>query len=238
MIIDAQSTTAASGTGQAAADKRKLDTDLNRFLTLLVSQLQNQDPLQPLDANQFTSQLVQFASVEQQIYQNANLEKLLSAQQNVQLASNVGYLGKQVEASGDTLLLQGGEAIASYTLPQRASRATITVVDASGKTVAALPANTAAGRHELHWDGRATDGTQLADGAYSFKLDAKNGSGDAISATLTYSGRVTALTSDQTGTQLSLGDKIVSLQDVLSISDARATDPSLIETALDAATKD
>jgi flagellar basal-body rod modification protein FlgD len=237
MIFDTQSATAASGTGQAAADKRKLDADLNQFLTLLVSQLQNQDPLEPLDANQFTSQLVQFASVEQQIYQNANLEKLLSAQQNAQLASTVGYLGKQVEASGDALQLQGGEAFASYTLPQTASRATIMIMDATGKTVAALPANTAAGRHELHWDGRATDGTQLPDGAYSFKLDAKDRSGDAIAATLTYSGRVTALTSDQTGTQLSLGDEIVSMQDLLSITDARATDPSLTKTALTAAAK-
>ena len=105
-------------------------------------------------------------------------------------------------------------------------------MDGSGKTVAALPANTAPGGTSLHWDGRATDGTQLPDGAYSFKLDAKDRSGDAIAATLTYSGRVTALTSDETGTQLSLGDKLVSMQDVLSISDARASDLSLTKTAL------
>jgi flagellar basal-body rod modification protein FlgD len=95
-------------------------------------------------------------------------------------------------------------------------------MDAAGKTVAALPANTAAGRHELHWDGRATDGTQLPDGAYSFKLDAMNRSGDAVSPTLTYSGRVTGLTSDQTGTRLSLDDKLVSMADVLSIKETTA----------------
>src|SRR5512144_145538 len=120
MILDGASSASASAsastatTGQAAADKSKLDGDLNRFLTLLVTQLQHQDPLQPLDANQFTSQLVQFASVEQKIYQNANLEKLLAAQQSAGLASTVGYLGKRVEASGNTLPLQGGEALASY----------------------------------------------------------------------------------------------------------------------------
>ena len=91
MILDSQPLGSATATGQATADKRKLDADLNQFLTLLVSQLQNQDPLEPLDANQFTSQLVQFASVEQQIYQNANLEKLLAAQQDAQVASTVGY---------------------------------------------------------------------------------------------------------------------------------------------------
>ena len=117
-------------TGQAATDKNKLDGDLNRFLTLLVSQLQHQDPPQPLDANQFTSQLIQFASVEQQIYQNANLEKLLAAQQSTQLGSTVDYLSKQVEANGDALPLQNGGALASYALPQAAARATITPVAA------------------------------------------------------------------------------------------------------------
>lgn len=231
MILDAQSATSATGTGQAAADKSKLDSDLNQFLTLLVSQLQNQDPLQPLDANQFTSQLVQFASVEQQIYQNANLEKLLAAQQTAGLASTVGYLGKRVEASGNTLPLQGGETLASYTLPQTASRATVTIKDAAGETVAALPASTTAGRHELHWDGRASDGRMLPDGAYSFQLDAKDRNGDTITATLTYSGSVTGIASDQTGTKLNLGETSLSIQDVLAVSEPSATAPS-------AATKD
>lgn len=218
MILDSQSVTSATGTGQAAADERKLDADLNQFLTLLVSQLQNQDPLEPLDANQFTSQLVQFASVEQQIYQNANLEKLLAAQRDTQVASTVEYIGKQVEASGNTLPLQGGQAFASYTLPQTAARATIAIQDASGKTVAALPADLTAGRHELHWDGKAADGKQLPDGAYSFNLDAKDRKGDDIPATLAYSGSVTGIRGGEAGTQLLLGDKLVSLSDVISIS--------------------
>jgi flagellar basal-body rod modification protein FlgD len=222
MILDTTSATSGTGTGQAAADKRKLDADLNRFLTLLISQLQNQDPLEPLDANQFTSQLVQFASVEQQIYQNANLEKLLAAQQTTELASTVGYLGKQVEASGNTLPLQDGKAFAFYTLPQTASEATITIKDATGKTVAALPANAAAGRHEVHWDGRATNGRKLPDGTYSFQLEATDRSGNAIPATQTYSGRVTGIMADETGTRLSLGDKLLSMQDVLSVNEPPA----------------
>jgi flagellar basal-body rod modification protein FlgD len=177
MILDGTSSASASAsaatTGQAATDKSKLDGDLNRFLTLLVSQLQHQDPLQPLDANQFTSQLVQFASIEQQIYQNANLEKLLAAQQSTQLASTVDYLGKQVEANGDALPLQNGGALASYALPQAAARATITIRDAGGRTVAVMTGNSAAGRHEVHWDGRAADGKQLPDGIYSFQVDAR-----------------------------------------------------------------
>lgn len=226
MILDSQSVTSATTTGQAAADKRKLDADLNQFLTLLVSQLQNQDPLEPLDANQFTSQLVQFASVEQQIYQNANLEKLLAAQQDAQMTSTVGYLGKQIEASGNELPLQDGEAFASYTLPERASRASIVIQDASGKTVVALPAELTAGRHELHWDGKASDGTELPDGLYSFQLDAKDRNGDTIAATLTYSGTVTGIASGDAGTQLRLGEALLSIQDITSIN-ARVANPAV-----------
>ena len=72
------STPAADPNSQAAVAQKKLDEDLNRFLTLLITQLENQDPLDPMDASEFTSQLVQFASVEQQISQNSNLEKLLA----------------------------------------------------------------------------------------------------------------------------------------------------------------
>ena len=226
MILDSQPLGSATATGQATADKRKLDADLNQFLTLLVSQLQNQDPLEPLDANQFTSQLVQFASVEQQIYQNANLEKLLAAQQDAQVASTVGYIGKQVEASGNSLPLQKGEAFASYTLPQTASRVSITIEDASGKAVAALPADLTAGRHELHWDGRAADGRKLPDGAYTFKLDAKDRKGDPITAMLTYSGSVTGIAGGQAEPRLSLGDKLVSMQDVISITE-RVANPAV-----------
>jgi flagellar basal-body rod modification protein FlgD len=223
MILDGASATSTATTGQAAADKRKLDGDLNRFLTLLVSQLQHQDPLEPLDANQFTSQLVQFASVEQQIYQNANLEKLLAAQQNTQLASTVDYLGKQVEADGNALPLQNGEALAFYTLPRSAAQATITVQDAAGRTVTVTPADVAAGRHEFHWDGRAADGKRLPDGTYSFRVEAKDKNGNTIAATQTYSGRVSGVAADPAGVRLSLGDKFLPLDNVLAVHELPAT---------------
>ena len=125
MILDATTADTAPTTSagsKATTDQNKLTGDLNRFLTLLVTQLQNQDPLEPLDANQFTSQLVQFASVEQQINQNANLEKLLTAQSENTMAAAVGYLGATVEVGGNALPLQGGGADASYTLTEQANR--------------------------------------------------------------------------------------------------------------------
>ena len=80
---------------QSSQAKAKLEDDLNQFLNLLVAQLQNQDPLDPLDANEFTSQLVQFASVEQQIFQNSNLEKLLNLQETSQISQMVDFINNR-----------------------------------------------------------------------------------------------------------------------------------------------
>ena len=114
---------------RSAASEAKLEEDLNRFLTLLVTQLQNQDPLDPLDANEFTSQLVQFAGVEQQIFQNANLEKLLALQETNQISSLVDFIGTTVEAEGNELPLENGLAEFTYTMPTSANTATIPVYE-------------------------------------------------------------------------------------------------------------
>ena len=78
----------------------KLEEELGRFLNLLVTQLKNQDPLDPLDANEFTSQLVAFAGVEQQIFANANLEKLLKLEQTNQISALVDFIGRFLRQRG------------------------------------------------------------------------------------------------------------------------------------------
>ena len=106
---------------QSAASKAKLDEDLNKFLSLLVTQLQNQDPLDPMDATEFTSQLVQFASVEQQIFQNSNLEKLLQLQETNQVSNLVDLIGNTVEAESRRMPLENGKAQFTYTIPAASS---------------------------------------------------------------------------------------------------------------------
>lgn len=222
MILDSTSTTTAATTASskstAATDQTKLTGDLNRFLTLLVTQLQNQDPLQPLDANQFTLQLVQFASVEQQINQNANLEKLLTAQSESTMASAVGYLGARVEVAGSALPLQNGSADASYTLPEQAAQAVAVVQNAAGNTIFSEAVDTAAGRHAFHWDGTTSAGKRAADGTYSLHIVAKSKTGEALTATQTWSGQVTGLGNGSAGTLLRIGSGSVQLADVQSIT--------------------
>jgi flagellar basal-body rod modification protein FlgD len=215
--VTATSTPTSTSTGRSTDDASKLEGDLNRFLTLLVTQLQNQDPLQPLDANEFTSQLVQFASVEQQIYQNSNLEKLLSAQQSGQSAATVGYLGTDVQAEGKTLPLQDGMARGFYSLPENATETTLTIKDAAGKTVQTIKGETTAGMHEFLWNGETSDGRPLADGAYSFTVSAKNKAGQELECAQGYFGRVTGVSNATGSTVLELGDVSLELDDVAAV---------------------
>ncbi|MBK8209003.1 MAG: flagellar hook assembly protein FlgD [Rhodospirillales bacterium] len=219
MILGATSTSAAPAASKATTDQNKLTGDLNRFLTLLVTQLQNQDPLEPLDANQFTSQLVQFASVEQQINQNANLEKLLAAQTGSGVGASMGYLGKTVEAKGSVIALQEGSADATYTLAAKATDAVAIVRDASGKTVYSSKVDPAAGRHSFHWDGRTTEGRALDDGTYSLQILAKNYTGAPVAATQTWFGRVTGIGGGTDGAMLNIGHDQLRLADVLSVQE-------------------
>jgi flagellar basal-body rod modification protein FlgD len=221
MILQGISGTGAAPGGQAAKDQQQIDEDLFKFLNLLVTQLQAQDPLDPMDANEFTQQLVQFASVEQQIYQNAHLENLLKVQQNAQVAAMVNYLGTMAEVKGNALPLADGHADASYTLPENAAETTVTVRDAKGRVVYTAPGETTAGVHALAWDGRDAAGDRLPDGPYALEVSATREDGSALPIEQTALARVTGAAMTDGKVVLSFGDIEVPLEDVLSIREAR-----------------
>src|SRR3546814_344036 len=133
-------TTAADNSTNSAPSKSdssfsKLTGDLNNFLTLLTTQLQFQDPMSPLDTHEFTNQLVLFSGVEQQIQQNQNLEQLITLQKNGVALGAVDYIGKEIEASGRTTMLQDGAAKFAYLLPEEAKAASLRIFDSSGSLV-------------------------------------------------------------------------------------------------------
>lgn len=219
LIGNSSSTTSSSGTtSQSSADKQKIDKDMNQFLQLLVTQLQHQDPLQPMDANQFTQQLVQFAGVEQQINQNANLEKLVTMQQNALAGSAINYLGTMVEVDGSTMSLQGGSAAAMYTLPAKAAQTTLTVTDMNGFTVLTRSGETSAGAHTFTWDGRTANGTALPDGSYKIQVSAKGADGSSINVSTQTLALVSGVVSDGNEPKLVIGDEQVALSEVRSVS--------------------
>lgn len=203
--------------GQAADN---LDEDLNRFLNLLVTQLKNQDPLDPMDSSEFTSQLVQFASVEQQIYQNANLEKLVAQGDNDKVTSMIDVIGKSIEVSGQALPLEYGNAEFTYTMPQGAKSASVLIRDESGVTVYETTANLNAGQHKFVWDGKKNDGTQMPDGAYSAIVTGLDNDDQLLPITQTTTGRVTGIGVENGETTFFMGDIIISQKYVLSIKEA------------------
>jgi flagellar basal-body rod modification protein FlgD len=181
MILGATSTTSSTTAGSdSEAAKAKLDEDLNQFLTLLVTQLQNQDPLDPMDATEFTSQLVQFASVEQQIYQNSNLEKMLNLQETSQISSMVDFIGNQVEFFSQDLPVANGRAEFSYVMPAGVAKGSINIANANGLNVFYADADTGVGKHTVEWDGTDKNGQQLDDGIYTLLVTGQDSSGNLV----------------------------------------------------------
>jgi flagellar basal-body rod modification protein FlgD len=224
-MLDIASATSAASNGdrtKAEQSQAKLEEDLNKFLNLLVTQLKNQDPLDPMDATEFTSQLVQFASVEQQIYQNSNLEKLLDATHAGQVSNLAGFLGKTVEGTSDKLNLDGGSATFSYELMDKAKSNTILITDASGKSVFSFKGELQQDRYEYTWDGKDKSGNQLPDGVYTINVAAKDEAGKTVDYKTTVYGRVTAAGADSGEVTLHMGDVTLPLGMVLSIKDTPA----------------
>ncbi len=222
LIGDSFSSSALPQDSRSGVSEAKLEEDLNRFLTLLVTQLQNQDPLDPLDANEFTSQLVQFASVEQQIFANANLEKLVALQETNQISALVEFIGTTVEAEGNELPLENGLAEFTYTIPANAKKATITITNEAGITVFQGDADTTSGKHVFKWDGNNKFGVLQPDGAYNVLVSGLDLGGNLLEVTQTIFGRITGAGVDDGLASLFMGDAIIIGQDkVLSVKETK-----------------
>ncbi len=136
-----------------------LASNFQTFLSLLTTQLRNQDPLSPVDSNEFTAQLTQMAGVEQQLLTNDLLTSLLKAQQGDGLTGAAPYIGKDATAVWSATRFEDGEASWSYELAANATDATLQVLDASGKVVWSGPApDKTNGMHDFKWDGATTGG--------------------------------------------------------------------------------
>ncbi|MGQ0662572.1 MAG: flagellar hook assembly protein FlgD [Pseudomonadota bacterium] len=192
-------------------------SNFDSFLTLLTAQLRNQDPLAPLNATEFTTQLVQFTGVEQAIRQNQNLESMIALQRGAQMASAVSYLGKTIEARGDRLALIGGRADIGYRLETPAATATIHITDSAGRVVRTAPAQTAAGAHVFTWDGRGNDGVLQSDGAYTVRVVANDTAGRPVPLNTNITGTVTNVGMSDGNIVLTVGTARIPLADVLSV---------------------
>ncbi len=185
----------AAGTAATAGSVGKsqlgLADDFDSFLQLLTTQLQHQDPLSPMDANQFTQQLVQFSAVEQAIKTNDVLGQLLSAVRTDQIGHSLDYLGAEVEAAGQTVRLGGaGAPQINYQLDQSAKDVAISIYDQAGRLVATRPGAGDAGAHSIAWDGRDQNGQLLAPGLYRVEIAAKDAAGAPVTVATSVRGVV------------------------------------------------
>lgn len=170
---------------QASTDRNTLASNYDTFLKLLTSQLQNQDPLQPMDSAQFTQQLVQFSQVEQQIRTNEQLGTLVSNYQAASAGTALSYLGRDALIESDTTTLANSQASWGYSLPSGASSVSLTVKDTHGRTVYQAVGETGAGSHLFNWNGHNADGAAVPDGAYRLSITATNAEGAPITASTT-----------------------------------------------------
>lgn len=214
---------ASASTSRADKDAQKLADDLDDFMTLLTTQLQHQDPLDPMDATEFTSQLVQFASVEQQIAQNSNLETLIRAQENSQLASVASYVGRFVEAESNQVQVYGGEAEFNYVLHEEAAGTVINIQDESGRTVFYSEGNVTPGKHGVVWDGTDLQGNQMPDGMYKLTVSALDQDGAPVDVTTTTIGKVTGVSYAGTEPALMLNNLQIGLPQVITLKEQATT---------------
>jgi len=174
----------AAAATQTTQAKNTLSGNFEMFLRLLTTQLQNQDPLEPLDSSKFTEQLVSYSQVEQQINTNANLESLLALSQSAASANAVSYLGKTALTAGALTGLQDDAATWRYKLPGDAASVRLSIADASGHVVRTLSGETTVGTHEFAWDGKDAAGTEQPEGTYRLSIVAKAADGTDITSTI------------------------------------------------------
>jgi flagellar basal-body rod modification protein FlgD len=153
--------------------------NFDQFLSLLTTQLKNQSPLDPLDTNQFTQQLVQFASVEQQLKQNETLTTLLAVNKSMTATAALGYVGSTIRADGAQTQLKAGRAEWSLNAA-RPGDATITIKNASGSVVATDRRTLNTGDNAYVWNGRTSTGANAPDGAYKIEVSARDSLGQPI----------------------------------------------------------
>lgn len=213
----------ANSTGEASATGRnRLVESYDTFMTLLTAQIQNQDPLKPMDSTQFTQQLVQMTGVEQQLLTNDLLEKLVS-NTGSGIQTSVSLLGREVKATHDAAKLTAGKANWNYKLDRDATNVTLEVLDANGKVVhVSKPTENKAGDHTFTWDGKNLAGGQLSNGGvYTLRITAKDSADAAVNANTFVKGVVTGVEQTDGKTLITVNGVQVGWEKVTSIADVQ-----------------
>jgi flagellar basal-body rod modification protein FlgD len=210
----ASGTSAATQTGATALSS--LSGNFTDFLNMLMTQLQNQDPTSPMDTNAFTTELVQFSSVEQQINTNTSLTSLIQLTQAGEVMQGSNMTGKQVTATSDHLALQNGKGTIQFAT-STAQPVAIAIYNDSGTKLQDATLTSVKGTNTWTWDGSNASGATMPDGAYKVAVAAADSSGTVSALPFSVVGTATGVQSLSTGMQLQMGALSVDFSKVQSV---------------------
>lgn len=216
---------ALSNLGQASNDQASIAEDFDTFLSLLTTQLRNQNPLDPLDMNQFTQQLVQFTEVEQSVKLNKNIEQMVQLSAATAINGAVGYIGKEVTTSGESSQFRDGRASWTVTLAANSPNATFTIKNAAGVPVFTQTGPAPSGSSVFSWDGKTDTGLIAPEGTYTLSVIAENGNGGTIEASTAASGVVDGVDLSGDEPMLLVGGWQIRLSDIIAINSHTPADP-------------
>src|ERR1700733_3867815 len=211
------SSSSSSASSANALASQQIAGNFQSFLTLLTTQLQNQNPLDPLDTNQFNQQLVEFAGVQQQLNTNDSLATLVSLKQDTQSSEALSYVGKTVTVSGNTATMTNSEAVWALSVPS-ASTVDVSIANSTGQTVFTGSYDVSAGNNQpFEWNGMGSDGTQNPDGNYTLTATAKDSAGNTVAVTTAVGGVVSSVDLTQSPPLLTIGGQTYTLSQIQSI---------------------
>jgi flagellar basal-body rod modification protein FlgD len=216
-VPPATSATNSSTSSSSNSALNGLSGNFDTFLTLLTTQLQNQDPMNPMDSDQFTQELVAFSGVEQQINTNDNLKQLISLQQGTTSNNAINYLGKSITITDGSGQLTDGDAHWSYALGGAATSTTITITDSNGKVVYTGTGETSAGQHDFDWDGKDNSGNALDDGTYKLSVAALASDGSTVESAVASKGVVNEVNFTGSEPYLMVGSMAVPVSSVSAV---------------------
>jgi len=216
-LPSSSSSSSSSGSSLSSTTDNTIAGNFQTFLTLLTTQLQNQNPLDPLDTNQFTQQLVEFAGVEQQLKTNDSLSTLVSLQQTAQATQALQFVGKTAVVAGNTAALSNSSATWELNVPS-ASTVNISIANSAGQTVYTGTYSANAGNNQpFTWNGQGSDGTQWPDGSYTLTATAADSSGNNVAITTQVGGTVSSVDLTQSPPLISINGQTYTVSQIKSI---------------------
>jgi len=217
MVDPVTTSGAANNAAKTGAATVKLAEDFQQFLTLLTTQLQNQDPLSPMDSTEFTNQLVQFTQVEQQINTNQKLDDMVAMQLASISSVALGYVGLDISYIGSEMNYDGATPVKiTYALASEAITSKINVYNEEGDLVYSADAPKDTGMNEFTWNGKKTNGDAVEPGTYTVKIDAVDKEGAAIENSTVVTGHVDGIETQNGIVYVLVGERAVPISSIVN----------------------